>query len=157
MDKIEDLKNVGLNALPIYYDRYIKNKITTYSDNVYTNFRSLKVLEDDIEYESVTVISIDFLLVYENKYYLQVYLDNCADEIQTKQMTDYLDDKLFNNGFQFQDSVCNGCHDMTALSVNISDIAIITVKDVDCCCIIHNISKSEAINLLENYVLEDHG
>ena len=41
------------------------------------------------------------------------------------------------------------------LSVNISDFAIVTVKDVDHRCIIHNISKSEAINLLENYLLED--
>ena len=39
------------------------------------------------------------------------------------------------------------------LSVNISDIAIITAKNVDYCCIVHNISKSEAINLLENFVL----
>ena len=53
---------------------------------------------------------------------------------------------LYNHGFKFQDSVWNGCHDLTILSVNISDIAIITVKNVDCCCIIHNISKSKAIN-----------
>ena len=64
---------------------------------------------------------------------------------------------FFNHGFKFQDSVCNGCLDLTILSVNISDIAIITVKDVDCCCIIHNISKSEAINLLKNSVLDDRG
>ena len=31
-------------------------------------------------------------------------------------------------GFNFQDYVCNGCHDLTMLSVNISDIAIITAK-----------------------------
>ena len=43
------------------------------------------------------------------------------------------------------------------LSVNISDITIITVKNVDYRGIIHNISKSEAINLLENSVLEDRG
>ena len=43
------------------------------------------------------------------------------------------------------------------LSVNISDIAIITVKSVDYRVIIHKISKSEAINLLENSVLEDSG
>ena len=51
----------------------------------------------------------------------------------------------------------NGCHNLTMLSVNISDIAIITVKNVDYRCIIHNISKSEAINLLKNSVLEDRG
>ena len=33
--KIEDIE---LNALPIYDDRYIKTKLRTYGDNVYTNF-----------------------------------------------------------------------------------------------------------------------
>ena len=46
---------------------------------------------------------------------------------------------------------------MTMLSVNISDIAIITYKNVDYGCIIHNISKSEAINLLKNSILKDRG
>ena len=65
---------------------------------------------------------------------------------------------LFSNyGFKFQDSVCNGCHDLTMLSVNIRDIAIISIINVDYRCIIHKISKSEAINLLERSVLEDHG
>ena len=38
--KIEDLKNIELNALPVYDDRYIKTKIRTYLDQVYTNFRA---------------------------------------------------------------------------------------------------------------------
>ena len=59
----------------------------------------------------------------------------------------------FNHGFKFQDFVCNDSHDK--LWLNISDIGIITVKNVDYRCIIHNISKSEAINLLKNSVLED--
>ena len=48
----------------------------------------------------------------------------------------------------------NGCHGLTMLSVNICDIAIITIKNVDYRSIIHKISKSEASNLLENSVLE---
>ena len=43
------------------------------------------------------------------------------------------------------------------LSVNISGTAIITVKNVDFRCTIHKILKSEAINLLQNFVLEDRG
>ena len=43
------------------------------------------------------------------------------------------------------------------LSVDISDIAIIIVKNFDYCCIIHNISKFEAINLLKNSALEYRG
>ena len=51
---------------------------------------------------------------------------------------------FFNHGFKSQDDV-NVCHDLTMLCLNISDTIIITVKNIDCCCIIHNISKSEAI------------
>ena len=50
---------------------------------------------DDIECKSFTVISIDLILVYETKYYLQAYLDNCDYKIANKQKTDYLDANFF--------------------------------------------------------------
>ena len=40
--------------------------------------------------------------------------------------------------------------------LNLIDIAIITVKVVDYCCIIHDISKYKAIFLFEIFVLDDH-
>ena len=52
----------------------------------------------------------------------------------------------FNNGCKFQNYACNGCHNLTILSVTISNIAN--------CCIIYNISKYEAINLLKNLFLK---
>ena len=64
---------------------------------------------------------------------------------------------FFNHGFKFQYSVCKDCRDLTMLSVNISDIAIITIKNVDYRCIIHNVSKSKAIILLKNSALENRG
>ena len=60
---------------------------------------------------------------------------------------------FFNHGFEFQDYVYNGCHNLTMLCLNISDVGIITIKNVDYRCIIHSINKSEAINLLANFVL----
>ena len=39
--------------------------------------------------------TIDSLLVYNMKYYLQVHLDNSAYKIINNQMIDYLDDNLF--------------------------------------------------------------
>ena len=71
--KIEDLKNIELNALLVYNDTYIKTKIGTYGVKVYINYRGLNVPEDDVECESFTVISFDSLSVYEKKHYLQVY------------------------------------------------------------------------------------
>ena len=52
--------------------------------------------QNDIECESFTVIFIDSLLVYENKY----YLNNCAYKIANKQITDYLDGNFL---FFFED------------------------------------------------------
>ena len=154
--------------------------------------------EDGVECKSFTVNSIDSLLVYDDKYYLQVCLDNCAYKVVNNQMRGYLNENLFetdedyilqmlyhdridtsketdpakgssseecmvchywvfNHGFKYQDSVCNGCHDLLIQCVNINDIAILTVEGVDYHCIIHDISKSDAINLLKNSVLDDRG
>ena len=52
------------------------------------------MLEDHIECESFTVISTHSLVVYYNKYYLQVYLDNCSYKI-VKKILDYLDINVF--------------------------------------------------------------
>ena len=62
-NRIKDLKNIKLNALRVYDGKYIKIKIGTRADKVYTNFRGLNVPEDDVECESFTVISIDSLFV----------------------------------------------------------------------------------------------
>ena len=50
--------------------------------------------EDDIECKYFTPIS-NSLLAYENKYYFQVYLDNCAYKIIDKRMIDYLGENPF--------------------------------------------------------------
>ena len=41
--------------------------------------------EDGVESKSFTVTSTDLLLDYDNKYYLQVYLDNLASKIVDNQ------------------------------------------------------------------------
>ena len=63
---------------------YIKIKIKAYGEILYINFCRLNVPEDGLKHESVTGISFNFLLVYENKYYLQVHLENCAYKIVDK-------------------------------------------------------------------------
>ena len=53
------------------------------------------MLKDKVELECFTVISIDFSFVYENKYYLRLYSDNCGYKAVDKQLINYLDDNLF--------------------------------------------------------------
>ena len=64
---------------------------------------------------------------------------------------------FFNHGFKFQYHQCTSCHNLSILCLNISDVAIITIKNVDYRFIIYSTRKSEAINLLTNSVLEDRG
>ena len=94
-------------------------------------------------------------MLYYDKIYISEGIDPTKSNKSKECMICYY--WFFNHGFKFQDSVCNDCHNLTMLSVNISNIAIITVENVDYRCIIHNISKSKAINLLKNSVFEDRG
>ena len=80
--KIEGrLENIILSSLSVYDDRYIKAEIKTYSDKVYYRFSNSTVLEKEVECKSLTIISIDSLLGYYNKYYIQVYLENSAHKM----------------------------------------------------------------------------
>ena len=51
---------------------------------------------------------------------------------------------FLHKGFKFQLNVCNGCHDLLTMSMNLSDIAILNIKGSDYRCIVGGISKSEA-------------
>ena len=52
---------------------------------------------------------------------------------------------FFNYSFKFQPNVCNRCHDLLKMSINLSDIAILNIKGSDYLCIISLISKNEAM------------
>ena len=73
----------------------MKNKIRTYGDKVHTIFCNLNVPEDGIKCESFTVIYIHSLLVYESKYFLQLFLESCAYKIIDRRIIDYLGENLF--------------------------------------------------------------
>ena len=91
-------------------------------------------------------------MLYYDRIYISVGIDLAKSNRSKECMICHY--WFFNHRFKFQDSVWN---DLTMLSVNINHIAIITVKNIEYCCIIHKISKSEAINLLKNSDLEDRG
>ena len=66
--KTEDSKNIDLDILSVYNNIYIKTKLRTYGDKVYTNFHGLNVPEDGVEYKSFTITYIDSLLFSDSKY-----------------------------------------------------------------------------------------
>ena len=59
--------------------------------------------------------------------------------------------------FKFQPDVCDWCHDVLMMFMNLSDIGILNTHSVDYRCIITGISKSEAINVRQNINLTENG
>ena len=57
---------------------------------------------------------------------------------------------FLNEGFNFQIYVCNRCHDLLMVSINLNNIYI-SIKNADCYCIISGIGKSETIKIIAKY------
>ena len=49
--------------------------------------------------------------------------------------------------FKFQPTVCSRCHNLSMMSINLSDIAVLNIQASDYHSVISLISKSKAINL----------
>ena len=58
-------------------------------------------------------------------------------------------------GFRFEPHVCNKCHDVLMAAYELKDIVMFNVKGVDFRCILWGISRDEAVNRLNNYLLKD--
>ena len=60
-------------------------------------------------------------------------------------------------GYKFQPYLCNGCHTVSTVASELKNIAILNAKGVDYRCILWSITRDEAVNRLNNSVLEDEG
>ena len=60
-------------------------------------------------------------------------------------------------GYKFQPYSCNGCHAVSMMACELKNISILNAKSVDYRCILWGISREEAVNQLNNSVLESKG
>ena len=60
-------------------------------------------------------------------------------------------------GFKFELHVCNKCYVLLMTAYELKNIAILNVKSVAFRCILWGISRYEAVDRLNNSVLEDKG
>ena len=95
------------------------------------------------------------MLQYEKKYFpegIDIDKTNASKECMLCHYW-YFEDA----GFKFEPHVCNKCHNVLMAAYELKNIAILNVKRVDCRCISWGISKGQAVNRLNNSVLEDKG
>ena len=60
-------------------------------------------------------------------------------------------------GYKFESNVCNKSHDVLMTAYGLKNIAILNVKGVDYRCILWGNNRNEAVNFLNNSLLEDKG
>ena len=58
-------------------------------------------------------------------------------------------------GYKYEPHVCNGCHDLSMVVYNLNDFMILNIKGVDSRCYVLDMSKNDAITLLNNSVLDN--
>ena len=58
-------------------------------------------------------------------------------------------------GFEFEEHVCNKCHDLLTMAYSLKDIAILNAKGATFRCILMGISKNEGLKRLNNSVTYD--
>ena len=53
-------------------------------------------------------------------------------------------------GYEYEQYVCNGCHDLSMMVYDLDDFMSLNIRGVDYRCFVFNISKNDAIKLLNN-------
>ena len=80
-EKVESLirkKFAGKLFYSIDGNKYIKTKIKTFKDIIITNFHNKKVPEEKIPCKYLSIIVIDSVIKTDNKYYPQLFLEECV-------------------------------------------------------------------------------
>ena len=100
--KIEKLMKIDFNTETTYGgdDKYIKTRIKTYKYSIITNFYkswSKKIKEEKVPQKCLSIIILDSIIYAYEKYYPQVFLEECKymqEKIKTK---NYIDEELKSN------------------------------------------------------------
>ena len=60
-------------------------------------------------------------------------------------------------GYNYESHVCNKCHDISMMAYELESIAILNIKGVDYRCLLWNMTKNDAIEFLNNSLLDNKG
>ena len=80
-EKIESLMKKTFDSKLFYGNddnKDIKTKIKTFKDIIITNFHNKKVPEEKIPCKYLSIIVIDSVIKTDNKYYPQLFLEECV-------------------------------------------------------------------------------
>ena len=78
--------------------KYIKTKLKTYRDSITTNWynkkRSKKIPEEKIPHKYLSIIILDSIIYAYEKYYPQIFLEECKYVQEKIKTNNYIDEEL---------------------------------------------------------------
>ena len=83
-NKIKSILNVKFHSQPIYNEKYIKNKVKTFSNSINTLFSGYEIPKERIHYVCISPTRIDSVLRRGKKNYPQAYLEQCKYKIKKR-------------------------------------------------------------------------
>ena len=92
---------IDFNTRPTYGDdddKYIKARIKTYKDSITTNFYnkngSKKIPEEKVPHKCLSIIILDSIIYTYEKYYSQIFLEECKYAKEKIKTNNYTDEEL---------------------------------------------------------------
>ena len=93
-NKISNLLKQEFDSMPAYDSKFIRSKIRTYNKRININFHGNKIPEDNECCSCLSVTSLDCTVNIDEKYYLQIFLEECKYAVTKKRMIKSFNEEL---------------------------------------------------------------
>ena len=85
---------IKFHSLPVYDKKYLKTKVREYDGVTKTNFLGNGIPKENMHYTCIAFITIDSVMKMDQKYFPQVYLEECKYKIKKIQMSIFVNTEL---------------------------------------------------------------
>ena len=93
-DKVSILMNTEFDGELVYVDndKYIKEKLKTYTNKANKNFQGKNIPKENASYKCLLLITLDSVVKVSEKYYPQILLEECKYKIKKTKIDNLIDD-----------------------------------------------------------------
>ena len=98
---IKNKLEIKFHSDPVYEQKHVKTKVREYDVVIKTNFLDNGIPKENIHYTSIACITIDSVMKMDEKYFSQVYLEECKYKIKKIQMSTFINTELVSR-FRFR-------------------------------------------------------
>ena len=100
-DAIKNKLKIKFHSEPVYEYKYLKTKVREYDGVIKTNFLGNGIPKENMHYSGIACITIDSVIKMDEKYFPQVYLEECNYRMK---MPKFIDAELKSDSGNSNDS-----------------------------------------------------